>query len=247
MGRIRKFTIGIAPQVRMYRIHSLGGQIVDAVLALRLKNLPEDFFEEVLAQTDRQGYRLRGQGGRNILTINDLNIAFTRDYHDAEDSFDFEKCMDQFKTIWTAVNTVLHLTDVRRIGMVSESKYEIPKKIAPSVWMRNTFSPQFTSELHAEKFNLRFEERKLAKTGLAPDPKKEDFINVITQIYDGDLDAEHPSSGFMFSSTDVQRYFAPVISGKTVGDEMLKLKKQFDSAFNKLDDRLKNLGAIHAK
>lgn len=246
MTVFRKFTIGIAPYTRMYRIHSAGGEVVDAVLALRLKALPEDFFEEVLIQTDRNGYRITGHHGNNALSLNDQNITFTRDYYESTDSFDFSKVFDQFRIIWGAINSVLQITDVRRVGMVSESKYEVPSK-TPSTWMRNTFSPPFGSDLHVEKFHLRFEERELAADGLAPDPKKADFINTIYQIYDSEMDADHSTTGYMFTNTDVQRYFTPVITGKGVPDEILKLKKRFDVASKKFDDRLKKLGASHAK
>lgn len=246
MTVFRKFTIGVAPYARMYRMYGAGGQVVDAVLALRLKALSEDFFEEVLVQSDRNGYRLTGRHGGNVLSFNDQNITFTRDYYDSQDVFDFNKVLDQFRIIWGAINSVLQIADVRRVGMVSESKYEVPSK-APSAWMRNTFTPLFESKLHAEKFQMRFEDRELAADGLAPDPKKSDFINTIYQIYDSSLDIDHPMPGYMFTNTDVQRYFTPVISGKGVPDEALKLKKHFDAASKKLDDRLKDLGASHAK
>ena len=246
MGMVRKFTIGVAPYVKMHRIHGVGGQVIDAVLALRLKALSEDFFEEVLVQSDHNGYRLSGRKGSNVLSFNDQSIAFTRDFYESNDSFEFSKVIEQFRTIWSAFNSIVQITDVRRIGIVSESKYTVPNK-APSTWMRNKLSPIFESDLHAEKFHLRFEDRALAANGLAPDPKKADFLNTICQVYDSELDNEHPVPGFMYTSTDVQRYFTPVIPGKNVVDEALKLKKTFDIASKKLDDRLQKLGASDAK
>lgn len=246
MSTVRKFTIGVAPYVRMHRIRSIGGQLVDAVLALRIKDLPEDFFEEVLVQNDNNGYRLSGRKGGNMLVFNDHSIAFTRDYYESKDTFDFPRVIEQFRVIWAAFNSLAQITDVRRIGIVSELKYTVPSK-TPSVWMRNNLSPVFQSNQHAEKFNLRFEDRALAADGLAPDPKKADFINTISQIYDSELDADHPVPGFMYSSTDHQRYFTPVIAGKNVIDETIKLKKTFDLASKKLDERLLELGASDAK
>ena len=246
MTKIQKFTIGVAPYARLFRMLNLGGQIVDAVLALRLKALPEDFFAEVSMQADHNGYRLIGQKGRNSLAFNDQSITFTKDFYESDDSFDFNKMVEQFRTIWGAVNSVLHLADARRVGIVAESKYEVPSK-ATSAWMRNKLSPAFASDLHAEKFQLRFEDRALAADGLAPDPKKADFINTIYQIYDGELDTEHSAPGYMYSTIDVQRYFTPVIAGKDVVDEAVKLKKHFDLALKRLDTQLQQLGASHAK
>jgi hypothetical protein len=246
MSTVRKFTIGLAPYIKMHRIRSIGGEVVDAVLALRLKALSENFFEEVLIQTDHNGYRLTGGKGANSLAFNDQSIAFTRDYFESNDSFDFDKVIEDFRAIWGAVNSVVRITDVRRIGIVAESKYTVPSK-APNIWMRNNFSPIFKSDKHAERFHLKFENRTFAADGLAPDPKKSDFINTIYQIYDGEMDNDHSMPGFMFASLDVQRYFTPVITGKNIVDEVLKLKKTFDDSLRKFDDQLKELGASDAK
>ena len=66
------------------------------------------------------------------------------------------------------------------------------------------------------------------------------------QIYDDSLDSEHTSSDFVYTNLGVQRYFAPVISGKQVLDSIGKLKKTFDQNSKKLNNQLLKIGATYA-
>jgi hypothetical protein len=244
----RKITIGVQPIDKVYRVHSLGGAVVDSILGLRLKELPEDYFEEVaVAHGTQNGYRLSGRKGENSLVFTESQLVFTRDHHESSSRLDFDKVASEFRLIWNAANSILQMANVRRIGIVAECLYTVPHK-SVSGWLRSRLlSPQLHAEvLHSERFTLRFEERELAKDGIAPDPKKADFHNTICTIYDNAYDDTHPVPGFVVLSVDTQRYFAPVISGKTVPEEMQKLRRQFELSLAKFDQQLVTLGATHA-
>ncbi|TDP63243.1 hypothetical protein DES47_105247 [Roseateles toxinivorans] len=245
MAIVRKFTIGVQPFAKMFRVYGKGGEVVDAVLRLRTKGLHDDFFSEVVVSNDRTAFRLSSEDQLNSLQLTDENFTFTKDYYEANTSFDFKKVLDEFRLIWSAVNAVLNIQDVRRIGMVAEYRYSAETKSA-SGWLREKLT-KLETQLLTEKFQLRFEERAPASDGLAPDPKKADFINYIYNFYDASMDASHPSPGSIDVNLDVQRYFAPVINS-SVPDEILKLHKHFEKAEGHLDDKVKAFGAMsHGK
>ena len=244
MAIVRKFTIGVLPFAKTFRMHGLGGAAADAVLRLRGKALPDSYFAEVGVNPEHTAYRLSGEDQLNSLHLTEESISLTKDYYEATVSFDFKKVLDEFRTIWSALDSVLKLTDIRRIGMVAEYRYAVDTKNA-SVWLRSKLTT-IPTKLATDKFTIRFEEREFAADGGLPDPKKADFINCIYTIYDSAADADHPSLGFIDSDVDVQRYFTP-LSNSNVGDEVLKLHKHLEPAQRRIDEYLKSLGATHAK
>jgi hypothetical protein len=244
MPRIRKFTIGVAPFAKMFRVHGLAGAATDAVLKLRGKELSDAFFDEVGVNAERTAYRITGGEQLNSLQIAEESITFTKDYHESDGVLNVRKAFDEFKVIWGVLQSVLSVSDIRRIGMVAEYRYTVPHK-HPSIWLREHLLTVPSSDV-TEKFSLRFEERKFASDGLAPDPKKADFLNVILQYYDSAIDASHPLPGFVDVNLDVQRYFAPMLTGSVV-EECLKLHKHFEVADKRLQEQMVKMGATDAK
>lgn len=244
MAIVRKFTIGVSPFAKMFRLHGQGGAVTDAVLRLRSKSLADNFFSEVGVNPERTAYQLSSDDQLNSLQLTDESVAFTKDYYESDSSFDFRKVLDEFRAIWSSVHAELNVQDIRRIGMVAEYRYIVDAK-SVSGWLRDKLTTLKTPRL-TEKFQLRFEEREFASDGKAPDPKKGDFINYIYNFYDSALDAQHSSVGYVHVDLDVQRYFAPLLNG-SVADEVLKLHKYFDVAQKQLDEQFKALGATHAK
>lgn len=123
MSSIQKFTIGISPDVKMYRVANVGGQIVDRILALRLKELDESFFTEVLQQVDHNGFVITGKDKGHSLIFNEQNIDFTYDLFEQESVFNFDSYMRNFKFIFEAINALLQIRNIRRVGIVAEYKY----------------------------------------------------------------------------------------------------------------------------
>lgn len=244
MAIVRKFTIGVQPFVKSFRMNGLGGVATDAVLRLRGKNLPDDFFSDVGLNAERTAYRLSSEDQTNSLQLTADSVAFTKDYYETKTSFDFKKVLEEFRILWGAVDGVLRLVDIRRIGMVAEYRYSIDNKNS-SVWLRSKLTTIPTKSA-TDKFTMRFEEREFAKDGGSPDPKKADFLNCVYTIYDSISDANHPVSGFVDVDVDAQRYFTPLLNGN-VPDEVLKLHKHFESSQRRIDEFLTSLGASHGK
>ena len=244
MPQIRKFTIGILPFAKMFRVHGLGGAVTDAVLKIRGKGLPDTFFEEIGVNAERTAYRLSDTDQINSLHITEESITFTKDHHDTGRAFNFGKTIEELKLIWPAIQSVLSVSDIRRIGMVAEYRYSVPHK-HPSVWLREKLLVM-PSSLVTDKFTLRFEEREFAKDGIAPDPKKADFINVIYSYYDSSIDASHPEPGFADVNIDAQRYFAPMLTSNII-DECTKLHRHFEKAEARIHEAMTKFGATDAK
>lgn len=244
MAIVRKFTIGVQPFAKSFRMHGLGGVATDAVLRLRGKSLPESYFSDIGFNAERTAYRLSNEDQTNSLQLSEDGITLTKDYYDAKTAFDFKKVHEEFRILWGAVDGSLKLVDIRRIGMVAEYRYSVENKNS-SVWLRSKLT-NIPTVSATDKFTLRFEEREFTKDGGIPDPKKADFLNCIYTIYDSISDAHHSAAGFVDVDVDAQRYFTPLLNGN-VPDELLKLNKHLGSSQHKIDEFMKSLGATHAK
>lgn len=244
MAIVRKFTIGVQPFAKSFRMHGLGGVATDAVLRLRGKALPDDYFSDIGVNSERTAYRLSSEDQTNSLQLTEDSVTLTKDYYDARTSFDFKRVLEEFRVLWTAVDGALKFSDIRRIGMVAEYRYAVDSKNS-SVWLRSKLT-SIPTKSATDKFTMRFEEREFAKDGGVPDPKKADFLNCIYTIYDSISDANHPAPGFVDVDVDAQRYFTPLLNG-SVADEIIKLNKHFESSQRKIDEFLMSLGATHAK
>ena len=247
MAIVKKFTVGIQPFAKMFRASAHGGAIADAVLRLRSKTLTADFFDEVGVDSERKTYRVSSNGGSNVLVIHEESISFTKDYYNPSGgNFVYSKFLDEFKIIWTAVNKVMPVYDIRRIGIVGEYRYSIDEN-DPSSWLRKKLiNTQAKANRLTEKFILRFEEREIVSNGIGPDINKSDFINSIYSYYDSSIDTQHAEVGFVNTTLDIQRYFAPVLNSN-VGDEVQKLYKHYSKVEFEFDGQLKTFGATNGK
>lgn len=246
MAIVKKFSIGIQPFAKMFRVIGRGGEAVDAVLRQRGKALPESYFTEVGVGPDRKSFHLTTKDLSSTLHIAEDNIALVKDYYESAQHYDFKKVLDEFRVIWTAVQSVLKVEDIRRIGIVAEHRY-VPStpQTDPSIWLRDKLL-KIDSNLITDKFRLRFEEREFAADGKSPDLKKSDFINFIYDYYDSDLDDSHPVKGRFNVNVDVQRYFAPLNNGN-IHDELLKLHRHFEKSQKRLHEQVTAFGATHEK
>ena len=236
MSRILKATVGIRTQTRMFRIRGLGGTIVDAVLQRRgHASLPEDAFAQVGFIADEQGIRLGVPDHGPQLTVTHSDITYQEDCY-TEGLFDFARFHQRFRELWKTVNEILKVTHVRRIGFVTEERLENPN---PSEALLESLT-KWPSQSPVAGFNLRFVER----VSESPSFNEEEsaYVNRIYSLYDGLLDKEHPDQGQVNAMLDIQRYFAPLISGN-MADELLKLhNKDYLPAHKELKARLATLG-----
>ncbi len=244
MLRINKFLIGIRPASRMFRVPSVVGLIIDAILAERgEKVLNDEYYTEVASNHDKSNYSLRNEEQGNILRIDLENVIFIKDYYSSKKQFNFKKVINEFSYIWKTINYYLKLKDVRRIGIVAEHQFEIDSQNVNEKLLHLLTNFDGFDLKHPAKFMLRFENRHPTKEGLAPDVDKSDFINVIYSIYDGELDQEHPAKKRINVNIDVQRYFSPLLTSN-IPDEVMKLNGVLKKEKSKFEMFLKDRGII---
>lgn len=108
--------------------------------------------------------------------------------------------------------------------MVAEHRIG-PTSGSPSKVLLEAFT-KLTSSSHPGKFQLRYEDRSLINSGSPPNLQKDDYLNVIYELYDSETDASHSQQDHINANIDVQRYYSPFLNGN-VFDEVNKLKKEF--------------------
>lgn len=136
---------------------------------------------------------------------------------------------------------MLHVRNIRRIGIVAE--HQIPAKDAKASEALLGTLTSITSAGHPAKFILKIEDRRFPTKGGIPDFKKDDFINVIREYYDSDVDADHANDGHINANIDVQRYYSPLFNGN-VFDEVTVLQRLFLDEKKHLEEDIKKRGLV---
>lgn len=241
MMRIKKFTLGIRPSQKMFRVSSLHGSLVDSVLGLRgTKPIGDEYYSEISRSAEPMTIQLRSEEQGNTLTVDLDNIVFSKDLYNSEKRFDIDEVLDEFRAVWKQVNEVLHVKDIRRIGVVIEHQLAVKENPSAALLKKLT---SITAGEHAAKFMLHFEERYRTSKGGIPDFKKDDFINVIRDYYDSERDADHPTDGHINANLDVQRYYSPLLTGN-VFDEIVLFRQQLSKEQARFEQDLKQRGLL---
>lgn len=241
---LKKITIGIRPAQRMFRVSSFIGAVIDEVLSKRGVGLiGAEYYSEVTKSQEQAFVQLRGQDGANFLRIDQDGIVFCRAAYDAAGSgISIDNCFAEFHSIWKAINDVLIVRNIRRIGLVGEHRISMPesevnKRLMSAV---TTFEPP----AHPHKLHLRFENRSFitSKTGI-PDLKSDDLLNVISDFYDSSMDGDFPTSEGINFNLDVQRYYNPFFNGG-LQNELIFLKKKLEDEQKRNEGLLKERGIV---
>jgi hypothetical protein len=237
MPRPDKAVVGVKLQNKIFRVRSLGGVVIDAVLDRRGTGaLSDDLFEQVGQKRDLGGVILSNRNLGTRLQIDESQVIYTEDYYESTRHFDFKTFHARFRDIWGAIQSVLHLRNIRRLGFVGE--YQFPVTAHASAMLLDKLA-KIPSTGHPDGFTLQFEDRSLGADGRAVDPEKGAFVNAIYSFYDSRIDAEHSNPDHINANLDVQRYFAPVTS-ENMADELLKLfNKEYVPASKRLLENLK--------
>lgn len=243
MTRIKKFSIGIRPASKMFRMTSLSGLIIDKILSERESNkhLDQKYYTQIARNNETGNYKLYNEELGNVLMLELDNIIFIKDYYKATKTFNFNKVCAEFKQIWGIVNDILQLKDIRRIGMVAEHQINVDETNVNKQLVEALTTLNKTS--HPAKFFLRFENRYPTKEGIAPDIKKSDFVNVIQGFYDSEVDMGNPKKGSFNANIDIQRYYSPLLKGNVV-EEVKKLNKTFIKELKTFELFLREKGLI---
>ena len=222
----------------MFRVNTLNGSIIDAVLALRgSKPIDDEYYKEVASNNDQGSYRLQNQKLGNILKFDLSNVVFTKDAYDLGSAINIEKSLGEFEVIWNAINGILQMHDVRRIGFSVEHRIDL-SGVNPNSQAMATLC-KLSTPSHPAKFLLHFEDRRPTKEGHFPDIEKSHFVNVIYDYYDSDQDVDHPEPGFLNANIDYQQYYSPLIS-RNIWDEVKIHSRRFNDELKSFRTSLKD-------
>lgn len=244
MKNCKQIVIGIQPATKIFRLSSLGGQVIDAILEKRdsSKILEADYYNSVTSSIKGNDFSLTGNDNGNELKILQDNIVFKKSFYNSDKHFNFNKAIEEFKEIWRVIHKIIAMKNIRRIGIAGEFRHPSTK---PSLDLFSSLT-KLTTKDHCDRFNLHYERMKLARDGTIPDRKKSDFINVITDLYDSSLDVENPADGYININVDVQRFYAP-LTNEDVVTEVLKLyNHEYTEAVNEVQQNMTTLGLLHA-
>ena len=248
MANILKATLGISFSERMFRLSSLSGSIVDELLSQRRKKIRSDSFEKISRVDNQSNYYLRlfNKASGIALAVDFDGVTYTHDLYDLNSHFEYNNFFKEFKAIWKILDSRLNFPDIRRIGYVTEQRFNTGNKDSNKVLIDRLTT--FKLEGFPAKFNLTYQDRKNAGHGGLPDIRKDDFINIIYSYYDSSSDGEHPDEDSLSlnANLDVQRYYSPFCKG-TPFDEIKKLKKEYDDAALRFNQDLSNLGINDVK
>ena len=244
MAKLLKVVIGVKPAKRMFRVTSLSGEVLDALIeSVGEKHLPDDYYTQATRSSDGSYIRLADADDINILSVDTENIIFTKDHYDKDIRINFDDAQKEFQQVWDACQSVLKVRNIRRIGIVGEFRID-PIESNPSLSLLSKLT-RFERQGHVAKFSMQFETRHLTTNdkGL-PDVKASDFWNCIETYYDSELDADHSNGNQITAMLDVQRYFTPLLNGN-VPEEVRKLRKRFEDITHQMKDRLEKLGLMN--
>jgi hypothetical protein len=240
MEKIRKLVIGVRPVSKMFRLQSLSGLVIDTILSARgAKPFDDEYYSMIETNNSIGSFRLFNNKLGNSLHVDESNVLFMKSAYECDTNLRPDKMLDEFSAIWSLINKILKINDIRRIGIVGEHQIHIEKKNPSKILMgslTNISVPQ-----HPSKFHLKYEERRPTKEGLAPDILKSDFININYDYYDSEIDVDHSTIDSLNANLDVQRYYSPLLSSN-VADEVKKLHKIFSEEKKKFDTHLKERG-----
>lgn len=241
MPKVQKATIGIRPINKMFRVQTRAGDIADAVIGLRGAQLSESYFEKVGWLANRQGVAITSEVLGNSLVVDQDNIRFTFDRYDVGARFDFQEMLKDFGAIWTAINSILKVRDIRRIGIVAEHRFaeaDASKRILSQL-------SNLPLSGHSAKCLLRYELRSTPDRSI-PDDLKSAFTNLIHEIYDSIGDADHPEPGHINANLDAQYYYAPLFNGNVEGELLGLYNKVYKPASAALFEHLRKQGLANA-
>jgi len=244
MKNCKQIVIGIQPATKMFRLSSLGGQVIDAILEKRdsSKILGPDYYNSVSSRLNGSELALTSEDKGNVLQLHQDNIVFKKSFYNSEKHFHIENVLEEFREIWKVINKIIVMKNIRRIGIAGETRFPSTN---PSLNLLKNVT-KLTTQDHCDRFNLHYERMKLAKDGAVPDRKKSDFLNVITDLYDSVLDTENPADGCININVDVQRYYAPLISDDVAGEVLKLYNNEYMKTMGEAQQNLVTLGLLHA-
>lgn len=240
---LHRFSIGIQFNERMFRLPSVGGEAIDAILKLRNTNsrIGSSYFSLVnmpLNITNEYSFSLVDEKKENSLTIGQDQFLFKKTSSNAISALNIDKIIEEFEILWKTADKLISFGEIRRIGFVGEFRIN-EKHVAGAGSDLVECLTKFDKPENCSRFHLTFEDRKRNKNGAIADKDTDDFWNSIFSFYISDLD-ETPEKGKINANLDIQKYYNPA---KTDPIKELKvIKNAFTDEKIKFKAKIKEMG-----
>ena len=239
-----KMSIGIRPARAMFRFSTLGGALIDEILAYTEKSKhSRKIFKHVEQDGDKSHFRLVGDSCSLFVGTHD--VQYSVDHYEAKSTLEINTEVDRFISLFLAINSSLKMRDIRRIGMVCE--YRTPSKTAlPSKDLLEELT-KLEPIGYPAKFQLQFEHRHpITNATGVPDFRTDDFWNIIESYYDGEIDAYHSATRQINLMLDVQRYYNPLLEDK-FDSAIRSLAEKYNKQFGIFAEKAKSLGVVDGR
>jgi len=240
---LNKVVIGVLFNKKSFKLASLGGIVIDDVLALRESNkkLSNDFLTKFSSSNDASNLHVKfvDEKGINTLSIQSEQFVFTKATSNEGGAVSLDKAIEEFEILWKAANKTLDFPDTRRIGIVGEFNIKANSETSASNQLISTLL-KWSPPNHSGHFSLEFEDRELHTDGSVPDKKSADYWNSIYSFYPSDEDRDLPQKGKINANLDLQKYYNPAKSDPI--RELQIVKKKFTSKKSDFKEKVKELG-----
>lgn len=237
MAAVKKLTLGFRPEIRAFRVESMRGLIVDALLDARGADIPETYYTDIAESSDRGLVSLMSEKDGNLLIVDKENIAFTKNAYRNNGHVDLDKTFKEFMGIFSVIQRIVKFKGIRRIGLVAEHRFDAVKN--NNIELLTTLTKLPNREFPAH-FTLHYESR-TPSTKSALDTVKGAFTNSIYDFYDSALDKSVPVEGKINANFDYQRYYAPSLDTKIL-EETEQHFYAFKKELKKFDEEIVKLG-----
>jgi hypothetical protein len=242
---IKKFVVGIRPASKMFRVVSGWGEIADHILGARgSKTLPEDYYTHIRQAEGAQVTTFVGEQNGNELRLTPDNVVFIKNQYSNTGGVNMDRALREFAEIYRLLDKILPIRDVRRIGLVAEMRFW-PKSKDPSRELFDKIT-SFRSGGIKAKFNLSIERRYPSNSVIQFDSEKDDFVNIIWNIYDSQLDRDKSDVEAFNVNCDVQKYYTPSFNGDLV-KEVNALRKKYQTEVEETLQMLKGVGLLEVE
>jgi hypothetical protein len=239
MSKIKKLTLGIKPVNKLFRLKDMVGTIADEIMSesISSKILGADYYIAYSEGNGQLPFTLHNKDKGNSIRFSLDDIIFIKDLYSSNTPLNTEKVFKEFKEIFLIINKRLKLSDIRRIGIVGESRM---KMVSPTAFLMNGFSKLLPAH-EPERFVMKFEDR-FTKTGKpVTSPETDAFSSNFIEIYDSKLDTEHPKNESINFNIDSQIYFNPLIK-RDIWDYVEIHKRSFLIEYSDLTTKMDSFG-----
>jgi hypothetical protein len=112
--RAKKVSFGVRPARAMFRVQTMAGEIIDAMLAsMKLIGLDDEYFNKVHRSQDLTFFKLADSDSRRVLHVDSSNVVFTRDEYDFAGGIDLAEAMKDCEKVLKALDGQLQIRAIR--------------------------------------------------------------------------------------------------------------------------------------